>query len=123
MFPRGQEPLAEKLSIEERADARRAADLIADSHRGYFSAFNSLTAEAQEIFETQAWVQATLNAERRVRLYRTAADDTWQKMQRLFPERLLDRQFWMAARLADLLGSCHYPLRDISRIYRRASRN
>jgi len=86
------------LSIEERADARRAADLIADSHRGYFSAFNSLTSEAQEIFETQAWSQATLNAERRVRLYRTAVDDTWQKMQRLFPERLQDRQFWMAAR-------------------------
>ena len=40
--------LVETLSIEERADARRAAELIADSHRGYFSAFNSLTAEAQE---------------------------------------------------------------------------
>ena len=92
----------EKLSIEERADARRAADLIADSHRGYFSAFNSLTAEAQEIFEKRAWIQAALNAERRVRLYRTAVDDTWQKMQRLFPERLLDRQFWMAARRAFL---------------------
>ncbi len=102
LFPPGQEPQLEKLSIEERADARRAADLIADSHRMYFSAFNSLTAEAQETFEKRAWIQAALNAERRVRLYRTAVDDTWQKMQGLFPERLLDRQFWMAARRAFL---------------------
>lgn len=102
LFPPGQESLLQKLSIEERADARRAADLIADTHRGYFSAFNSLTAEAQEIFEKQAWIQATLNAERRVRLYRTAVDDTWQRIERLFPERLLDRQFWMAARRAFL---------------------
>ena len=102
LFPPGQERQLESLSIEERADARRAADLVADSHRVYFSAFNSLTAEAQESFEKRAWIQATLNAERRVRLYRTAVDDTWQKMQRLFPERLPDRQFWMAARRAFL---------------------
>ena len=102
LFPPGQEPRFEKLSIEERADARRAADLIADSHRMYFSAFNSLTAEAQETFETRGWIQAASNAERRVRLYRTAVDDTWQKMQGLFPERLVDQQFWMAARRAFL---------------------
>ena len=102
LFPPGQERQLERLSIEERADARRAADLVADSHRVYFSAFNSLTAEAQENFEKRAWIQAALNAERRVRLYRTAVDDTWQKMQRLFPERLPDRQFWMAARRAFL---------------------
>ena len=102
LFPPGQEPQLEKLSIEERADARRAADLIADSHRMYFSAFNSLTAEAQETFEKRAWIQAASNAERRVRLYRTAVDDTWQKMQGLFPERLLDQRFWMAARRAFL---------------------
>ncbi len=102
LFPPAQDPHLEKLSIEERADARRAADLIADSHRMYFSAFNSLTAEAQETFEKRAWIQAALNAERRVRLYRTAVDDTWQKMQGLFPERLLDRRFWMAARRAFL---------------------
>jgi isocitrate dehydrogenase kinase/phosphatase len=102
LFPSGQERQLEKLSIEERADARRAADLVADSHRVYFSAFNSLTAEAQENFEKRGWIQAALNAEHRVRLYRTAVDDTWQKMQRLFPERLPDRQFWMAARRAYL---------------------
>ncbi|MBZ5626826.1 MAG: bifunctional isocitrate dehydrogenase kinase/phosphatase [Acidobacteriia bacterium] len=102
LFPAGQESQAEDLSIEEWADARRAAELIANSHRGYFSKFNSLTAEAQEIFEEQAWVQAALNAERRVRLYREAVDSTWHKMQRLFPERLLERRFWMAARRAFL---------------------
>jgi isocitrate dehydrogenase kinase/phosphatase len=102
LFPPGQERQLEKLSIEERADARRAADLVADSHRVYFSAFNSLTAEAQENFEKRAWIQATLDAERRVRLYRTAVDDTWKKIRRLFPERLRDRQFWMAARRAFL---------------------
>ena len=58
LFPPGQERQLEKLSIEERADARRAADLVADSHRVYFSAFNSLTAEAQENFEKRAWIQA-----------------------------------------------------------------
>jgi isocitrate dehydrogenase kinase/phosphatase len=102
LFPAGQASQVEELSIEERADARRAAELIADSHRGYFSAFNSLTAEAQEIFEKRDWTQSTLNAERRVRLYRAAVDAAWQKMQRLLPERLLDRRFWMAARLAFL---------------------
>jgi isocitrate dehydrogenase kinase/phosphatase len=102
LFPPGQKRQLEKLSIEERADARRAADLIADSHRVYFSAFNSLTAEAQENFEKRAWVQATLDAERRVRIYRTAVDDTWKKMRRLFPERLPVRQFWTAARRAFL---------------------
>jgi isocitrate dehydrogenase kinase/phosphatase len=102
LFPAGQERQVEESSIEARADARRAAELIADSHRGYFAAFNSLTAEAQEIFEKRAWVQATLNAERRVRLYRAAVDATWQKMQRLLPERLLDRRFWMTARRAFL---------------------
>jgi len=102
LFPAAQERQLKELSIEERADARRAAELIADSHRGYFSAFNSLTAEAQEIFEKRAWIQATLNAERRVRLYREAVDATGQKMQRLFPERLLEPRFWMAARRAFL---------------------
>ena len=43
-----------------------------------------------------------MNAERRVRLYRAAVDATWHKIQRLFPERLLDRRFWMAARRAFL---------------------
>ncbi len=102
LFPAGQERQVEESSIEARADARRAAELIADSHRGYFSAFNSLTVEAQEIFEKRDWIQATLNAERRVRLYRAAVDGTWQKMQRLLPERLPDRRFWMAARRAFL---------------------
>ena len=102
LFPAGEKRQLERLSIEERAHARRAADLVADSHRVYFSAFNSLTAEAQESFERRAWIQATLNAERRVRLYRHAVDDTWQKMQHLFPDRLADRQFWMAARRAFL---------------------
>jgi isocitrate dehydrogenase kinase/phosphatase len=102
LFPPGQERQLGKLSIEERADARRAGDLVADSHRVYFSAFNSLTAEAQENFEKRAWIQAASNAEHRVRLYRTAVDDTWRKMQRLFPERLSDRKFWMAGRRAFL---------------------
>ncbi len=98
LFPPGQERQLEELSIEERADAQRAADWIAGSHRSYCSSFNSLTAEAQEGFEKRAWMQAALNAERRVRLYRSAVDAAWQKMQRLFPERLLDPRFWMAAR-------------------------
>ena len=102
LFPVGEERQVEELSIEVRADARRAAELIADSHRGYFSAFNSVTAEAQEIFERRAWIQAALNAERRVRLYREAVNATYQKMQRLLPERMLDRRFWMAARHAFL---------------------
>src|SRR5690349_13059933 len=102
LFPAGQEAPIEELSIEERADARRAAELIAGSHRVYFSAFNSLTGEAQEIFEKRAWMQATLNAERRVGLYRSAVDATWRKMQQLFPERLVDLRFWMAMRRAFL---------------------
>jgi len=102
LLPAGQALQIEGLSIEQRADARRAAKLIRDSHRGYFSAFNTLTAEAQEIFETRTWMRATWNAERRVRLYRAAVDGTWHKIERLFPKRLLDRSFWMATRRAFL---------------------
>jgi isocitrate dehydrogenase kinase/phosphatase len=102
LFPAGQESLVEELSLEERADAGRAAQSIAESHRGYFSEFNRLTAEAREIFENRAWLQAALNAEQRVRLYRAAVDEIWHKIQRLFPDRVQDRQFWMAARRAFL---------------------
>jgi isocitrate dehydrogenase kinase/phosphatase len=94
--------MLQALSIEEQADARRAAELIVEVHRGYLSAFNSLTAEAHEIFENRAWTQGTLNAEARVRLYRAAVDSAWEKLQRLFPERLLNRSFWTAARQAFL---------------------
>jgi len=102
LFGTGPDRQLEELSIDEWADARRLAVLIADSHRAYFSAFNSLTAESQEIFEKRTWLQATLNAERRVRLYREAVGSTWEKMRRLFPERLFDRRFWMATRRAFL---------------------
>ena len=98
LFPAGQEHQLEWLSIEERADARRTAELVVDSHRGYFSAFNTLTAEAQEIFERRDWNQSAANAERRVRLYREAVDATWAKLQWLVPERLPDPKFWMATR-------------------------
>jgi isocitrate dehydrogenase kinase/phosphatase len=98
LFPAARDGRLQTLSIEDQAQARRAAELIADSHRAYYSEFNSLTAEAHEIFENRAWVQAALNAERRVRLYRSAVDATWQRMQRLFPQRLLDGRFWTAAR-------------------------
>ena len=100
LFPAGQS--IEELAIEERAAARRAAQLILNSHRRYFSEFNTLTAEMQEIFEKRTWVQATSNAEHRTQLYRAAVDGCWRDLERLFGEMALDRSFWMATRRAFL---------------------
>jgi isocitrate dehydrogenase kinase/phosphatase len=100
LFPAAEKRQDEELGIEVLADARRAAQLIAESHRGYFSTFSSLTTDAQEVFEKRAWSLGTVNAERRVRLYRAAVDGTWERMQRLLPSRLADGRFWMAARRA-----------------------
>jgi isocitrate dehydrogenase kinase/phosphatase len=94
-------PLA-TLSPEALADARRAAGLIRAAHRGYLEEFNALTAKAKETFENRAWTQGTLDAGRRVQLYRDAVNGTWRKLQRLFPEQAAHREFWMGARQAFL---------------------
>lgn len=94
-------PLA-ALSPEAQADAPRAAGLILAAHRGYLAEFNALTAKAKETFENRAWTQGTLDAGRRVQLYRHAVNGTWRKLQRLFPERVPHREFWMGARQAFL---------------------
>ncbi|HUI55539.1 MAG TPA: isocitrate dehydrogenase kinase/phosphatase AceK regulatory subunit [Bryobacteraceae bacterium] len=78
--------------------AERAAELILAAHRGYLEEFNALTAKAQERFDTRAWAQGSLDAERRVRLYRAAVNEAWLKMQRRFPEQTPLTEFWMAAR-------------------------
>jgi len=94
-------PLA-ALSPEAQAHARRAAGLILAAHRGYLEEFNALTAKAKEIFENRAWTQGALDAGRRVQLYRDAVNGTWGKLQRLFPERVPHREFWLGARQAFL---------------------
>ncbi|MGC9945099.1 MAG: isocitrate dehydrogenase kinase/phosphatase AceK regulatory subunit [Bryobacteraceae bacterium] len=94
-------PLA-ALSPDAQADARSAAALILDAHRGYLEEFNALTAKAKEIFENKAWTQGTLDARRRVQLYRDAVNGAGRKLQRLFSERTPHREFWMGARQAFL---------------------
>jgi len=81
---------------------RRAAELILAAHRDYLAEFNELTAKAKETFESRAWTQGTLDAGRRVQLYRDAVNGTWRKLQRLFPEQVPDREFWMGVRQAFL---------------------
>jgi isocitrate dehydrogenase kinase/phosphatase len=98
LFPAGQPAPIESLPADSQADARRAAGLILNAHRGYLSEFNLFSARAREIFEKRAWAQGAENADHRVRLYRAAVDETWQEMQRQFPERLASRDFWMGAR-------------------------
>ncbi|HTT63635.1 MAG TPA: isocitrate dehydrogenase kinase/phosphatase AceK regulatory subunit [Bryobacteraceae bacterium] len=97
----------EALSPEARADARRAAGLILAAHRGYLAEFNALTAKSKENFEHRAWTQGSLDAGRRVQLYRSAVNGTWRKLQRLFPEQALRREFWMRARQAFLEEAFH----------------
>ena len=94
-------PLA-ALSPAALADARRAADLILAAHRAYLADFNDLTAKAKETFETRAWTQGSLDAGRRVQLYRDAVNGTWRKLGRLFGEQAAQREFWMGARQAYL---------------------
>jgi isocitrate dehydrogenase kinase/phosphatase len=102
LFPsRAAAPLA-ALSPEAQALARRASGLILAAHRGYLAEFNALTAKAKETFENRAWTQGALDAGRRVQLYRDAVNGIWRKLQRLFPERAPDREFWMGARQAFL---------------------
>jgi isocitrate dehydrogenase kinase/phosphatase len=102
LFPPGQLPPLLALSPECRNDASSAAGLILAAHRGYVSEFDELTQMAQECFENRTWTQASLNAEHRAGIYRDAVNETWRKLRRQFPERLLDRQFWMGARQAFL---------------------
>jgi isocitrate dehydrogenase kinase/phosphatase len=90
------------LSAEARVDAQAAAELILTAHRAYLSAFNALTSQAQQSFETRAWTQGALDAGRRVQLYRDAVHATWSKIQRAYPERVSRREFWMGARHAFL---------------------
>jgi isocitrate dehydrogenase kinase/phosphatase len=89
-------PLA-ALSPEAQADARRASGLILAAHRGYLAEFNAITAKAKDAFDNRAWTQGTLNAGRRVQLYRDAVNGTWLMLQRLFPERVPHGEFWMGA--------------------------
>ena len=102
LFPPGAAAPLAALSLEAQAHARRGAGLILAAHRGYLAEFNALTAKAKETFETRAWTQGALDAGRRVQLYRDAVNGTWRKLQRLFPERAPDREFWMGVRQAFL---------------------
>ena len=98
LFPPGAATPLAALSLEAQAHARRAAGLILAAHRGYLAEFNALTAKAKETFENRAWTQGALDAGRRVQLYRDAVNETGRKLQRLFPERAPDREFWMGVR-------------------------
>jgi len=98
LFPAGKTAVLEGVSAEYQATARRMAELILAAHRGYLQDFNALTAKAQETFENRAWTQGSLDAELRVRLYRAAVNETWLKIQRLFPGEMPHTGFWMAAR-------------------------
>jgi isocitrate dehydrogenase kinase/phosphatase len=102
LFPPGRPAPLAKLAADAQVDARRAAELILRAHRGYLSEFNVFSGMARDTFENHAWKQGALNADHRVRLYRAAVDETWQRMQRQFPERLANREFWMGARQAFL---------------------
>jgi isocitrate dehydrogenase kinase/phosphatase len=80
--------------------ARHGAHLVFEAHRAYLSEFDALTARARQTFEDRAWAQGALNAEKRVRLYRSAVDGAWRKLRREFPEHVADRPFWRGARQA-----------------------
>ena len=98
LFPQEQPAPRENVS----PDARKAAELILEAHRAYLSEFNVFSGMAQDTFENRTWTQGVLNADRRVRLYRAAVDETWQRLKSQFPEQLPDREFWMGARRAFL---------------------
>jgi isocitrate dehydrogenase kinase/phosphatase len=98
LFPPEQPAPRENVSLDRQGDARKAAELILRAHRAYLSEFNVFSAMAQETFENRTWKLGALNADRRVRLYRAAVDETWQTLKSQFPGQLPDREFWMGAR-------------------------
>jgi len=98
MFHSGHPAALHRLSPQGQRDARQASVLILSAHRGYLSEFNALTAKAKETFENRDWIGGALNADRRVRLYRTAVDQTWHSLHQQFADRLRDREFWMGVR-------------------------
>jgi len=98
LFPGKQQTPLENLFPDRQWDARKAAELILRAHRGYLSEFNVFSAKARETFANRTWKQGALNADHRVRLYRAAVDETWQRLKSQFPEQLPDREFWMSAR-------------------------
>jgi isocitrate dehydrogenase kinase/phosphatase len=98
LFTPGEPLPLRKLPPDAQAGARRAAGLILSAHRAWLAAFDDLTAKARQAFEDRAWTQGALDAEQRVRLYRSAVNEVWRKLRRLFPERLHDRPFWLGAR-------------------------
>jgi isocitrate dehydrogenase kinase/phosphatase len=98
LFPQNRPAPLEKLSSDGQTDARRAAELILRAHHGYLLEFNQYSALARQTFEERAWTQGVLHADHRVRLYRSAVDETWRQIVQQFPERLADREFWMGAR-------------------------
>jgi isocitrate dehydrogenase kinase/phosphatase len=102
LFPPVEQPPLEALPAEGQADAHRVAGLISTAHRVYRAAFNDLTLRARTSFENRAWTQGALDAGRRTQLYREAVHGTWSKIQRLCPERVQERNFWMGARQAFL---------------------
>ncbi|MBZ5727654.1 MAG: bifunctional isocitrate dehydrogenase kinase/phosphatase [Acidobacteriia bacterium] len=102
LFPADRPAPLEKLSPQGRAEACRVAETILSAHRAYRALFDSLTEKARATFEDRAWMQGALDAEQRVRLYRSAVDGAWRKIERQLLERLSDRGFWMAARQAFL---------------------
>jgi isocitrate dehydrogenase kinase/phosphatase len=98
LFPPGIPNPLEKLGPDAQEDAGAAAATILRAHRRYLEQFTAITAKAQETFETRAWIQGALHAAERVRLYRAAVDGVWSALGRGFGGRLLDREFWLAAR-------------------------
>jgi hypothetical protein len=100
LFPVGQVTPLRKLTPSAQSEARKAAGIIVRAHREYFAEFNALTAKARDTFENRDWMQGALDAERRVRLYRTAVDGAWRTLRGQFSHSLLNRDFWLGIREA-----------------------
>ena len=98
LFPPGQCPALEALSTRGQAEARDAAGLILAAHRAYLSDFSILTERARQNFEDRAWTQGSLDAGRRVQLYRDAVNGIWRKIQLRHAGQAAHREFWMGVR-------------------------
>ena len=98
LFPPDQPSPLRKLSLEAQQNALQATREILGAHRKYLAEFRACADAAREAFDQADWKRSAQNSEHRVGLYRTALTVLWANLQRQFPNRLNEMDFWMGVR-------------------------
>lgn len=79
-------------------EAREAAALILDAFADYNERFGDITRRAKRRFEHRDWAGARQDAVERIQLYERAIDETIQRLEQRFGDRVRGRGLWAGAR-------------------------